>query len=386
MTDPLIEQNPEVAEDQIHKGLVGVYVDTTRISKINVETNSLIYHGYPVQDLAANCRFEEVAYLMWHGELPDKNQLAAFEKLERGRRKLSPNADKLCSMFKPDTHPMASLRTTVSFVGTEYPNVPVNDPDELLDRAVGLMAEIPTLIAATHRYSKGEKPIPPDNSLGFAENFFHMLLGDVPEPEIIEAFNTSLILYAEHSFNVSTFTARTIASSLSGMYSAVTGAIGSLKGPLHGGANEEVMHMMLEIGGPEKAKDWLLGKLQRKEKVMGFGHRVYRNGDSRVPIMKKALEKVAAAKNSQKWLDMYNILEQTMIAEKGIHPNVDFPSGPAYYMMGIDIPLYTPIFVMARITGWTAHIMEQLADNKLIRPLSVYNGPPQRDVVPLDKR
>jgi citrate synthase len=202
----------------------------------------------------------------------------------------------------------------------------------------------------------------------------------------VHAFEISLILYAEHGFNASTFTARTVVSSLSDIYSGVVGGIASLKGPLHGGANEAVMHMLLEVGEPEKAKEWMLTSLKEHRVVMGFGHRVYKNGDSRVPTMKKYMREMAKFTGNTKWLEIADILEATMLEQKHIHPNLDFPSGPAYYMMGFDIDMFTPFFVMARITGWTAHIMEQLADNRLIRPLSQYNGPAQRAVVPLGKR
>lgn len=372
--------------EEILKGLVGAYVDETKISTINEITNSLIYRGYAVQDLAAQCRFEEVAYLLWHGELPSKKQLEAFMEEERSYRDVSANVMKLCEMFPKEAHPMATLRTAVSYIGTEDKNWKASTLEALHERSLRLMAEIPTIVAATHRLRMGKKPIAPRKDLGFAENFFNMYFGEVPEKEIIRCFNISLILYAEHGFNVSTFTARTIASSLAGMYSAVTGAIGSLKGPLHGGANEEVMHMMNTIGDPSKAKAWLQGRLERKEKIMGFGHRVYKNGDSRLPIMEGAFRDVAKLRDGKKLLQMYDELKRFMLNEKGIHPNLDFPSGPAYDLMGFDIVDYTPIFVMSRITGWTAHVIEQLSDNKLIRPLAVYKGKEQRPVIPLSLR
>jgi len=200
----------------------------------------------------------------------------------------------------------------------------------------------------------------------------------VPEPAVLKAFEQSMILYAEHGFNASTFAARVVTSTQSDIYSAVTGAIGALKGRLHGGANEAVMHDMIEIGDPKYAREWLRGKLARNEKIMGFGHRVYKNGDSRVPTMKNALGDVAAVRDGRRWLDMYSILESQMFEATGIRPNLDFPTGPAYYLMGFDIACFTPIFVMSRITGWTAHIMEQAASNSLIRPLSAYSGREQR--------
>jgi citrate synthase len=213
-----------------------------------------------------------------------------------------------------------------------------------------------------------------------------MCFAKVPEPDVVRCFEISLTLYAEHSFNASTFTARVIVSSLSDLYSAVTGAIGALKGPLHGGANEAVMQMMLEIGDPARAEAWMRDALANKKKVMGFGHRVYKRGDSRVPTMKQAFLRMAKLKGGEKWVAMYETLEKIMVGEKGIYPNLDFPTGPAYYLMGFDIPMYTPIFVMSRITGWAAHILEQDADNRLIRPLSAYTGVAERKVTPIAQR
>jgi 2-methylcitrate synthase len=370
----------------IHRGLDGVVVDTTRISKVMPEINALVYGGYPVQELAENCRFEEVAWLVWHGELPSAKQLAAFEADERSRRNISPALVEVIRKSPRTAHPMDALRTVVSFFGMEDASPEKEDAATNLSRSIDLLAKIPTMIGAFYRFRKGQEFIPPRADLSMAANFFHVCHGRVPAPEVVRAFDVSLTLYAEHGFNASTFTARTVVSSLSDLYSGVVGGIASLKGPLHGGANEAVMHMLLEIDDPKKARDWMLKALKDKRKVMGFGHRVYKNGDSRVPTMKKYAQKMAAFTGEKKWLEIADILEATMLEQKNIHPNLDFPSGPAYYMMGIDIDMYTPIFVVARITGWTAHIMEQLANNALIRPLSQYTGPGQRSVTPLEKR
>ncbi len=370
----------------IHRGLDGVVVDTTRISKVMPEINALVYSGYPVQELAENCRFEKVAWLVWHGELPTSAQLAAFEADERSRRNVSPALLEVIRKSPRTAHPMDVLRTAVSFFGMEDASPEKADAATNLNRSMDLLAKIPTMIGAFYRFRKGQEFVPPRAELSMAENFFHVCHGRVPAPEVVRAFDVSLTLYAEHGFNASTFTARTVVSSLSDLYSGVVGGIASLKGPLHGGANEAVMHMLLEIGDPKIARDWMLKALKDKRKVMGFGHRVYKHGDSRVPTMKKYAQKMAAFTGEAKWLEIADILEATMIEQKDIHPNLDFPSGPAYYMMGIDIDMYTPVFVMARITGWTAHIMEQLANNALIRPLSQYIGPAQRSVVPIAKR
>jgi len=376
-----------MTEQQIAKGLAGVYADYTRISTVVDETNSLTYYGYPVQELAEFCRFEEVAYLLWHGELPSAEQLKAFEQEERGQRQISPKLLAVLRQCRAEAHPMDTLRTAVSFLGAEDPAWADLSPAASLKKSMRLLAQIPTVIAANFRLCKGREPIAPRTDLSLAENFFYMYSGEVPQKEIVKCFDASLTFYAEHSFNASTFTARTIASSLSDVYSAVTGAIGSLKGPLHGGANEAVMHMLLDIQEPSKAQAWIDEALAEKKKlVMGFGHRVYKHGDSRVPYMTKVFHEMAKLKNGQKWVEIEKILARTMLEKKNIHPNLDYPVGPAYYLMGFDIPVFTPIFVISRITGWTAHIMEQLQDNKLMRPLSVYNGVPQRLVQPLAKR
>jgi 2-methylcitrate synthase/citrate synthase II len=350
------------------------------------ETNSLTYRGYPVQDLAENASFDETAYLLWHGELPNQAQLAAFRAQEKANRTLTPALLRVLAEFPKAAHPMDMIRTAVSFLGMEDPEAADISDAAQRRKAMRLLARIPTAVAASNRLSKGLDPIAPDPGLPFCENFFHMVFGRVPQPEVIKAFDVSMILYAEHTFNASTYTARLVASSMSDMHSAVTAAIGSLKGPLHGGANEAVMHMLKEIPSPEVAEAWLRERFDHKALVMGFGHRVYKSGDSRVPTMKKYAEIMAEVVGDRRWMNTSAVLARVMLAEKNIHPNLDFPAGPAYYLMGFDIPLFTPIFVCSRITGWAAHVLEQGADNRLIRPLSHYTGVPERAVVPLHAR
>lgn len=368
------------------KGLAGVITDDTAISKVMPESNSLTYRGYRVQDLCETCSFEEVAYLMVNGELPDSTQLRAFTDKERDYRRLTDDLKAVIEKFPKDAHPMDSLRTGVSFLGMEDRRIWDDSPETNMDKFISLLARIPTIIAASYRHGKGLDFIDPDKNLSISENFFNMCFGKVPAKEVIKAFDVSLILYAEHSFNASTFATRVITSTTSDMYSAVVGGIGALKGPLHGGANEQVMHMIKEVAEPANAKEWMLDALANKKKVMGFGHRVYRSGDSRVPTMKKYTERMASFTGQEKWMEIANILEETMVSEKGIYPNLDFPAGPAYYMMGFEIDMFTPIFVMSRITGWCAHIMEQRADNRIIRPLSAYIGNAEREVIPMEKR
>ena len=372
--------------EEIKKGLLGIVVDETTISHVVPELSTLTYRGYTVQELCDKCDFEEVAYLVLNGDLPNKKQLKQFIKNERSERKLSKQILTNIQKMPKNAHPMDVIRTCVSLMALEDKDTRDNSPKANMRKAMKIFSKTPTAVAAYFRYRKGKKIISPSKNLSFSENFFKMMFGKVPDKEIVRAFDISLILYAEHSFNVSTFTARTITSSLSDLHGAITGAIASLKGPLHGGANEAVMHMMKEIGKPEKAKAWIENALTSKKVVMGFGHRVYRTGDSRVPTMKHYMFKVAKLLKKEKYTKMYEILEKVMLEKKNIHPNVDFPCGPTYYMMGIDIDFYTPIFVMSRITGWSAHIMEQHASNKLIRPLSKYKGEEVRKVMLLNQR
>ena len=371
---------------KIYKGLDGVVVDETAISQVTPETNSLTYRGYAVQDLCEQCCFEEVAYLLWHGELPTRYQLRAFKKNERRRRRISRNHLAVIQRFPKRAHPMDTIRTSVSYLGTTEVAWGGEPAEADMERSMNLLSKIPTMIATDYRLRKGKRRIKPRTDLSYSENFLNMCFGRVPPKHVVKAFDVSLILYAEHSFNASTFATRVVTSTMSDIYSSVTAGIGALKGPLHGGANEAVMKMLLEIGQPERAEAWLRDAFNSKRVVMGFGHRVYKWGDSRVPTMRGCLEDLARWKKDRKWIEIEDVLEHIMVKEKKIHPNLDYPAGPAYYMMGFDIDMYTPIFVMSRITGWTAHCMEQNAENRLIRPLSAYTGVKQRRVNPIAKR
>jgi 2-methylcitrate synthase len=372
--------------DEIKKGLLGIIVDETTISQVMPEINSLTYRGYTVQELCDKCCFEEVAYLVINGELPNKKQLKKFIKEERSNRKLSRQILKDIQKMPKKAHPMDVVRTAVSLMALEDKETKYNTPKANMRKAMRIFAKTPAAVAAFFRVRKNKKIINPKKNLSFSENFFHMCFGKIPSKEIVKAFDVSLILYAEHSFNVSTFTARTITSSLSDIHGAITGAIASLKGPLHGGANEEVMHMMDKIKKPENALKWINKALDNKNVVMGFGHRVYKSGDSRVPTMKNYFKKVAKIKKDKTYQKIYDIVEKVMIDRKDIHPNLDYPTGPTYHLMGFDTDFFTPIFVIARITGWSAHIMEQHTANKLIRPLSKYKGKQHRRIMPLNYR
>lgn len=378
-----------MAEEEIKKGLAGVVVDYTAVSKVNSDTNSLLYRGYPVQELAARCSFEEVAYLLWNGELPTTEELAAFTTRERAGRPLDPVVKQVIDVLPVTAHPMDVCRTAASVMGARHELAEDSSREANMAKAVDLFAAMPAVVAYDQRRRRGQALVEPRNDLGYSANFLWMTFGEESVPEVVEAFNVSMILYAEHSFNASTFAGRVITSTLSDLHSAVTGAIGALKGPLHGGANEAVMHTFDEIGiRPEesledaaaRARAWMEHALANKKKVMGFGHRVYKHGDSRVPTMKAALDKMIAHYGRPELLGLYNGLEAAMDEAKGIKPNLDYPAGPTYHLMGFDTQMFTPLFVASRITGWTAHIMEQLESNSLIRPLSTYNGAEERHV------
>ncbi len=375
-----------MAEVEIKKGLVGVIADETKVSEVMPDINSLTYRGYAVQDLAEACVFEEVAYLLLNGELPSKSQLAKFQEEERSNREISSNLKKIIQSYPNNAHPMDTTRTSVSHLGLEDSEASTNTIEANYKKFIRIFAKTPTAVAANFRTRKGLDIIDPKKDLSFSENFFHMCFGKVPSKDVVKAFDVSLILYAEHSFNASTFTSRVIASTLADIHSAIVGGISALKGPLHGGANEAVMEMFLEIKEPENAEKYILNKIKNKDLIIGFGHRVYKKGDSRVPTMTKYYYKTAEFYKNEKFPKISRILEQTMIKEKNIFPNLDFPSGPTYYLMGFDVNFFTPIFVMSRITGWSAHVNEQLKDNRLIRPLSKYTGSGHRKVLLIDKR
>jgi 2-methylcitrate synthase len=299
--------------DPAHRGLQGIVADVTAISQVTSETSSLIYRGYPVQQLADQCSFEEVAYLLWNGELPNAAQRADFEKRERAQRQLDPRVIKSIELFPKDAHPMDMLRTAVSFLGMLHPRMDQIDLSSIDEISMELLAKTPTITAACYRMRRGQPAIAPRQDLSYSANFFHMCFGDVPAADVVKAFDVSMILYAEHSFNASTFTARVVTSTMADIYSAVVAAIGALKGPLHGGANEQVMHMLKEIGEPAKAKQYIVDALASKKKIMGFGHRVYRHGDSRAPTMQKYGLKLADAKKDRHWHELAAIVEKTMI-------------------------------------------------------------------------
>ena len=304
---------------EVKRGLAGVTADTSAVSVVDEETGLLLYRGYPVPELAASCSFEEVAFLIWHGELPDASQLEAFEAAERSRRQVPAQLSSTLSGLPLSCHPMDVLRTAVSYLGAQDPTEDDPSTEADLEKSLDLWSKLPTIVATEQRRRNGQPPIPPDPDLTFSQNFFHMCTGQVPDKEVVRAFEASLVLYAEHGFNASTFTARVITSTLSDLYSAVTGAIGALKGPLHGGANEAVMGVFAEVTSPDQVDEWLSSTLAAGQKVMGFGHRVCKHGDSRVPTMRASLARLASEdEKGRQLMAVYDRLEQAMRETKGL--------------------------------------------------------------------
>ncbi|AEJ44248.1 citrate synthase [Alicyclobacillus acidocaldarius] len=375
------------AETTFKAGLEDVVSNTSEICFLDGKQGRLLYYGYDIHDLVdGGASFEEVVYLLWHGDLPNQSQLKAFtEELARERALAEPVLDLLKRLPK-DANAMAVLRTAVSFLGLYDPD----DGDESLEanyrKAARLVAKIPTIVTSFERIRQGLDPVEPDPSLSAAANFFYLLRGTKPSEFEEKAFNTALILHADHELNASTFSARVTAGTLSDMYSAITSAIGTLKGPLHGGANEQVMRMLLEIGEPSKAIAWIDEALAQKKKIMGFGHRVYRTEDPRATHLRQLSKQAGELKGETKWFEMSQAIEKHMLEVKGLHANVDFYSASLYYSLGIPTHLYTPIFACSRISGWTAHVLEQYKNNRLIRPRAEYVGPTDRKFVPLSER
>jgi 2-methylcitrate synthase/citrate synthase II len=367
-------------------GLEGVTAGISSISEVDAERNDLIYRGYNIHDLVARCSFDEVAYLLLYGKLPNRRELDSFMVNVGANRSVPATIYDLYRTFPRDAHPMDTLKAAVAVLGMFDPETHDNSHNANLNKAVRLYAKIPNLVVNGYRISQGLEPISPDPSLCHNANFFHMLAGKPRDDFFGKVLNVTQILYAEHGFNASTFAARVTVSTLSDLYSGVVSAIGALKGPLHGGANEAAMAMLLEIGAAERAAEWVREALASKKKIMGFGHREYKKGDERAKIVKKYGVELGERLNNRKWTEISQIVEDEMMKAKGLYPNLDFPVSSVYYLMELPIPLYTPIFVMSRITGWCAHIVEQLDNNRIIRPHNEYNGPHGLSVTPLDGR
>lgn len=367
------------------KGLEGVVAAQSSVSSII--DDQLTYVGVTIDDLAENASFEEVIYLLWHQKLPNREELDTLRKDLAENMKVT---DNLLNHFKSydlqSVHPMAALRTAVSFIGLSDPEPEATSKEANLHRAVRIQAQIATIVTAFARIRKGEEPVQPKADFGFAENFLYMLNGKEPEAIEVEAINKALVIHADHELNASTFTARVCVATLSDMYSGITAAIGALKGPLHGGANEAVMKMLTEIGEVDNAIPYIEEKLANKEKIMGMGHRVYKTGDPRAKFLKQMSYELTKLANEEKWYKMSVTIEDYITDKKGLIANVDFYSASVYHSLGIDHDLFTPIFAVSRTSGWLAHILEQFENNRLIRPRADYIGPKHVEYVPLENR
>lgn len=379
-------------EQTIHRGLEGIYIDTTKISHIDGDKGQLIYRGYDISELANKATFEEVVYLLWHGELPKRDELARFHAALADNMALPEEIYDLIRLLPTGSDPMHLIRTAVSALASFDKQADDVSLDNVQRIGISLTARFPTIVAAIQRIRHGKEPVLPDPNLSLAANFLYMLNGERPSEAATRVMDVALVLQAEHGTNASTFTARATASSLTDVYSAITAAIGSLKGPLHGGANAAVMKALEEIGSIDKVEAYVLNILAKpKGRVMGFGHRVYRVVDPRAIILKEVSHKLAEESGDSKWFEMSLEMERIMAREmdkrgKKVRPNVDFFSASVYRMLGFPIDMYTPIFAVARISGWMAHLYEQYADNRLMRPRMHYEGVTDRKFVPLDER
>jgi citrate synthase len=375
----------EVYKGAVDKGLEGVVSCTTKISSIQDVT--LTYRGYTIEDLAANSTFEETVFLLWNDRLPKKEELENFQKEIWSNLNLEQSQlDVLKSLPTKDVHPMAWLRSATSLLAHWDKEAQDSSDAANKRKAIRLTAKMPGLVAAFERFRTGKAWVTPNTQKSIAWNFLYMLAGKEPDPEYVKIFDTCLILHADHELNCSAFSARVTASSLSDIYSAVVSAVGALKGPLHGGANEQVMKMLIEIGSVEKARTFVTNALAQKQKIMGFGHRVYKNGDPRAKILRKMSETLCKKNGQPHWYEMSALIDDTVQAEKELLPNVDFYSATVYYAMGIPIDLYTPIFAVSRISGWVAHIFEQYSNNRIYRPRGEYTGKQNQKWVPFNAR
>ena len=376
--------------DDYKPGLEGVISNETAISNIDGKEGAggLEYRGYAIEDLSGKVSYEETAFLLLHGDLPTASQLKEFSGRLRGFRSIPTPLVDLMKTLPPTAHSMDVLRTSVSVLSHFDPDVNASPGDHAANvrKAERLVAQMPTAIAYYDRLSQGEAVIAPDDGLDHSANFLHMVTGEVPTETKRQAFDLSLVLYTEHELNASTFSARVTVSTLSDIYSGVVAAVGTLKGPLHGGANEEAWKVLEQVGNPENAAPWIKSALARGERIMGFGHRVYKTGDPRAAILKAYCTKIAAEIGDDRWERIAEPIEQAVTVQKKLPPNVDWPSARLYHYLGLKLDVYTPIFAMARVAGWAAHIIEQLDHNRLMRPRARYTGPPHRAVKPIGRR
>lgn len=388
---PTIEEKKATTEPAARaekiRGLEGVIALDSEICFIDGQKGELVYRGYDIEDLGASVGFEEVLFLLWNGKLPDGNELEALNRQLCSEREVPQPLLNTFKQIPAGADATAALRTAVSSLAFYDPEAEDMSPEANYRKAVRITARIPTLIAAFDRARKGKDIVRPTKTNSTAYDFLYMLNGKEPGEAAVRTFDAALVLHAEHGLNASTFAARVIASTLSDIYSAITGAIGALKGPLHGGANVNVMKMLLEIDrtGADPAA-YVKERLARKERIMGFGHRVYKVLDPRAAILREMSFDLSEETGNRKWYEISTAIKKTMEQEKGLYPNVDYFSASVYYMLGIDIDLYTPIFGMSRVAGWTAHVLEQWKENRLIRPRAEYVGPRDLSVIPISAR
>ncbi|MEX2243337.1 MAG: citrate/2-methylcitrate synthase [Fimbriimonadaceae bacterium] len=369
-------------------GLEGVIGGVTSISDISSEESKLIYRGYDVHDLASKGSFEQTAYLLLYGKLPNQQELDGFTKTLAEERAVPDQVYTALKQLPKGTHPMDIAKVGYAVAAPYDPDyaAPATDQAANLRKAVRIVARGSTIVGNGHRVRNGQEPLQPKKEHTVAQNFLYLMSGQEPDAETAHVLDSSLTLYAEHGYNASTFACRVTVATLSDIYSGIVSGIGTLRGPLHGGANEEAMKMLEQIGSPDKAEAWIRDALATKKKIMGFGHREYKKRDPRAIYMTKVGKELTVKKGMTKWSEIADILERVMETEKGIYPNVDFPAAYAYYALGIPVDLYTPIFVIARVSGWSAHALEQLANNRLIRPACIYEGPRSATWVPIEQR
>jgi len=372
-----------MSENAYSPGLEGVVAGETAICTI---ADGLSYRGYSIEDLADHATFEETAYLILHGDLPTESELSDFSKRLAEYAPVDPTLIEALGSLPLNTPMMDAMRTGCSLLSHWDPDVAENDHDANVRKAERLLAQLPVVMAARERQRHGDSPIAPDPSKSLAANLLYMLRGTDPTPRSVKAMDVSLILYAEHEFNASTFTARVVCSTLSDLHSSITAAIGALKGPLHGGANERVMEVLQEVGSPERAETWVRDALAKKVRIMGFGHRVYKTGDPRARYLKPLCQELSEETGNQPMEQMAEVIENVVTGEKGLPPNLDWPSARMYHYLELPVDLYTPLFVLSRVTGWSAHVIEQLDNNRLIRPRSLYTGPTAKPWRPLSDR
>jgi citrate synthase len=368
------------------RGLEGIVAAHTRLSDVQGDVGQLIYCGYNINELAGKVSYEEVVHLLHRNHLPNQKELAELKAQLAESRELPKGVIDMLQLLPESTPPMHALRTAVSALGCFDAACDDDSMDAQRRKAIRLIAQIPVCTAYFHRARQGRELIPPDAALGEAANFLYMMDGEVPSAEKQSTIDLCYVLHADHGMNASTFSARVTIATLSDMYSAITSAIGTLKGPLHGGANEGVIKMLLEIGSLDNVDAYVADCLAQKKKIMGIGHRIYKVLDPRAPHLKRMAQILSAKLGDPKWIQMSERIAEIMLTQKGLHANVDFYSATVYYSLGIPTDLFTPIFAIARTSGWTAHVLEQLADNRLIRPQSVYTGPVGLKIVPIAQR